>query len=175
MPISIRLVPSIEEEDVLASLVELLRDTVNGGIPLGFLAPLTHEDAVTYWLSVSAEMQAGSRLLLAAYAGDRIAGSVQLALSKWPNAQHRAEVQKLFVASWLRGRGVGTSLMTALHDAAWQRGRSLLLLNTRHGGNAQTFYEGLHYRVVGVLPGWSIGLDGKRHDHVTLYRELALG
>jgi acetyltransferase len=91
-----------------------------------------------------------------------------------PNARHRAELQKLFVATALRGSGVGRSLMAALHETARQHGRSLLFLNTRRGDPAEGFYKGLGYREVGVLPGWTIGPVGERYDHVTLYKELSL-
>lgn len=157
----------------LPILIELLRDTVNGGSPLGFLAPLTHDQARDYWLSLRPDLQAGSRLLLAAYVDDRLAGSGQLTLSPWPNARHRAELQKLFVATAVRGRGVGRSLVAALHEAARQRGRSLVLLNTRRGGPSEDFYRGLGYREVGVTPGYTVGSAGERYDHVTYYQELS--
>jgi GNAT superfamily N-acetyltransferase len=174
MSTGIRPITSPELKHLLPVLVELLRDTVNGGAPLGFLSPLTRDEARVYWLSLRPELQAGSRLLLAAHTEDRIVGSGQLAFPSSPNARHRAELQKVFVASTLRGRGVGRSLMAALHDTARRHGRSLLLLNTRRGEPAEAFYKGLGYREAGVLPGWTVGPAGERYDHVTLYQELSL-
>jgi acetyltransferase len=167
-----RLVSPRELEDLLPALVDLLRDTVNGGTSLGWLPPLTTGEAQDYWLSVRKELHAGSRLLLAADVENRLVGSAQLSLASWPNARHRAEVQKLFVSTSLRGRGVGSSLMAALHDTARRHGRSLVILNTRRGGSAETFYKGLGYREGGVIPGWTVGPEGERYDHVTLYQEL---
>jgi GNAT superfamily N-acetyltransferase len=172
-PVSNRLLSARELEHLLPALVEILRETVNRGAPLGFLAPLTREEARDYWLSLRPDLQAGSRLLLMACAGNEILGSGQLAFPSSPNARHRAELQKLFVTPGLRGRGVGRSLMTVLHRAAAQRGRSLLLLNTRRGDPAEDFYKRLGYREAGVLPGWTVGSAGERYDHVTLYQELA--
>ena len=63
--------------------------------------------------------------------------------------------------------------MAALHDAAREHGRSLLLLNTRKDGRAERFYKRLGYREAGVIPGWTLGPAGERYTHVTLYRELA--
>jgi acetyltransferase len=174
LSLQIRLVSPTELESLLPALVELLRDTVNGGMSMSFLPPLTHDEARDYWLSLRPELQAGSRLLLAAYTEDGIVGSGQLSLSPWPNSRHRAELQKLFVATALRGRGVGKSLMAALHDAARRHGRSLLLLNTRRGEPSEAFYKGLGYGEVGVIPGWTVGSAGERYDHVTLYQELSL-
>lgn len=169
----VRSIPAAQLEASLPALVELLIDAVNGGGSLGFMPPLTREQARTYWSSLRAELEAGSRLLLAAHVDERLVGSGQLGFPRWPNAHHRAEVQKLFVDTSLRGRGVGRSLMLALHDAARQRGRSLLLLNTRHRGPAERFYRALGYREVGVIPGYAAGPAGERYDDVSLYHELS--
>lgn len=170
--IVIRPVLAAELQKVLAELIALLIDTVDGGHSMGFLPPLTRAKARRYWLSLRPELQAGSRLLLVASCDGRIIGTGQLALSPWSNSQHRGELQKVFVASSFRGRGVGKSLLTALHDAARQRGRSLLVLNTRHGEPALELYKRLGYTEVGVVPGWTIGPAGERYTHVTLYQHL---
>jgi GNAT superfamily N-acetyltransferase len=159
--------------ECLDALAELLAATVNGGYPLGFLPPITHEHARHYWLSIRHELQSNARLLLAAYRADRIVGTGQLAFSAWPNSRHRAELQKLFVATALRGKGVGKALLAGLHDAARQHGRTLLLLNTRRGGPAEAFYRQLGYREVGVVPGYTRGPGGERYDTVAFYNELS--
>jgi GNAT superfamily N-acetyltransferase len=173
MSIIFRPISHTELDALLPPLVELLREAVNGGAGLGFLPPLTHDDSRDYWLSLRPELQAGSRLLLAAFTGGRLAGSGQLTLPPWTNGRHRAEIQKVFVAAAVRGRGVGRSLMSALHDAARQRGRSLVLLNARRGGSAESFYRRLGYKEVGVVPGFAVGAAGERYDNVSFYQELA--
>jgi GNAT superfamily N-acetyltransferase len=171
--IGIRPVLADELQEVLPSLVTLLIDTVDGGHSMGFLPPLTRAKARRYWLSLRRELQTGSRLLFVASCEGRIVGTGQLLLSPWSNSQHRAELQKLFVATSLRGNGVGRLLMAALHDAARQRGRSLLVLNTRYGEPAEAMYRRLGYMEVGVVPGWTLGPAGERYTHVTLYHELS--
>ena len=173
MSVTIRAISAADLDCVLSPLTELLRESVDAGASLGFLAPLSYEDARDYWWSLRPELQAGSRLLLAAYAEDRVIGSGQLALPKWSNATHRAELQKVFVATAMRGQGVGRRLMTGLHDAARAHGRSLLLLSTRHGEPTEEFYKGLGYREVGVIPGYMYGPGGKRYDNLVLYQELS--
>ena len=172
MPTSVRQVSPTELDQLLPDLMELFRETVNGGVPMGFLPPLTQDEGRSYWLSVRAELQTGMRLLLAAFTDDRLVGAGQLALATRPNAPDRAEVEKLFVTKALRGHGVGKLLMAALHEAARERGRYLVLLNTRHGSPAESFYRELGYREVGPIPGWSLGPAGERYDHVILYQEL---
>jgi GNAT superfamily N-acetyltransferase len=168
----IRQVSPAELDQNLPVLTDLFLETVNGGTPMGFFAPITHDQGWDYWLSVRVQMESGTRLLIAAFSEDGLVGSGQLVLATRPNAPHRAEVEKLFVAEALRGQGVGRLLMDGLHDAARKCGRSLVLLNTRYRGRAESFYKELGYREVGPIPGWSLGPAGERYDHVILYREL---
>lgn len=171
--IEIREMSAADVDHVLPALVQLLAETVASGTPMGFLAPLSRDAGNHYFLSLRPELSAKSRILLAAFGGGRLIGCGQLALSPWSNSPHRAELQKLFVAGSARGKGVGRALMLALHEAARQRGRSLLVLNTRHGESAQGFYRAFGYREAGVVPGWTLGPAGERYDHVTMYRQLA--
>jgi GNAT superfamily N-acetyltransferase len=173
-PIIIRSVTALEMVGILPDLVERFTETVNGGSPLGFLAPITHTTARSYWVSLIPELEAGSRLLLIAFDGDTVVGSGQLALSQRHNSPHRAELQKLFVDGASRGRGIGRALMDALHTTARQHGRTLILLSTRHREPAEKFYKSLGYVEVGVVPGWTIDRAGNRYDHVELYRDLTV-
>ena len=157
---------------VVPDLATLLSDTVNRGASLGFVPPIRPDDCRIYWESLCTEIDAGRRILLGAFHGDRIVGSGQLALPQQPNAAHRAEVQKLFVDAALEGQGVGRSLMAALHGTARRYGRSLVLLNTRPGGRAQRFYEDLGYREAGVIPGHTLGSGRDRLDSMVMYQDI---
>lgn len=168
----IRTVPAAELDSVLPELVQLFRDVVNGGIPLGFYAPITLQESRDYWLSIIPELKAGTRLLLVASNDGGVLGSGQLALAQRQNSRHRAEVQKLFVAGAARGQGIGKLLMKALHDVALENGRTLIQLNTRVGFDAVRFYKALGYREVGVIPGWTTDAEGRRYDHVEMFKEL---
>jgi len=170
---TLREISSSELEIHVPALSELLRDTVNAGAGLGFLPPLTREQGRNYWRSIRAELDAGSRLLLAAFAGGRMIGTGQLVLSVWPDMPHKAELQKILVAAAARGRGVGRSLIAALHDAARQRGRSLLTLSTRRGARAEDLYKSLGYLELGVMPRATVGPQGERYDSVFLYQDLS--
>jgi GNAT superfamily N-acetyltransferase len=171
VPAFFRLVQPADFEGLVPSLVELFREAVNGGATMGFLPPLSEDVSRDYWLSLRQELRTGTRLLIAAWLEGALVGSGQLVLSPWPNAPHRAEIQKVFVAGAHRGRGVGGALLAALHELARRRGRSLVHLSTRQGEPAETFYRRLGYRTAGVLPGWTVGPDGDRRTLVTLYRE----
>jgi acetyltransferase len=163
-----------ELEAALPTFVQLLQESVNEGASLGFLAPLTARDALDYWQSLRPQLESGSRVLLAAYERDCIVGSGQLSLVPWANGKHRASLEKLFVSTALRGRGIGKALLNALQEAAKLRGRSLLLINARRDSAAERLYKHVGYREFGIIPGYTIGADGARQDNVCLYRELSL-
>jgi acetyltransferase len=90
-------------------LIDLLRDAVEGGAPLGFLLPLGRAEAESYWGIVVDAMHAERHLLLAALAGQRVIGSVQLDLETRANRSHRAEVMKLMVLRAHRRGGAAAS------------------------------------------------------------------
>lgn len=159
-------------EGLLWNLVERLEEAVAEGASLGFLPPLRRDEAWQYWLSLRPELRRGSRLLLGAWCDDRLIGTGQLELMERSNGQHRAEVQRLFVAPEFRGRGVGRAIMAALHQEARQRGRSLLLLLVRRGDAAVRLYEALGYREAGIVPGLTSGPMGERYDHAIMYQEM---
>lgn len=174
MAVTIKVLSPRELEGALATLVERLLECVNEGASLGFASPLERPEALVYWRSLAPQLQNGSRVLLAAYLQDRIIGSGQLALAPQSNARHRATLEKIFVSSALRGRGIGRSIVLALEDAARLRSRSLLLMGARRGDRSEALYKKLGYQEYGIIPGYSLDRDGTRHDNVCLYRELSL-
>ena len=171
MATTVRPVTADEFPPLVPALVDLLIDTVDDQAPLGFVPPVEPAAARNYWIARGPELALGSRVLMGVFCDGQIAGSGQLWLPSLPNALHRAEVQKVFISRTLRGRGVGASLMAALHASARQRGRSLLLLNARRSV-ADRFYKPLGYQEVGVIPGYSLGSNGARVDTVSLYLAL---
>jgi GNAT superfamily N-acetyltransferase len=171
MSVEIRPVTAQEFPSLVPTLVQLLIETVAGGAALGFLPPVEPADARHYWLSLTPELWAGSRLLVGAFCDGRIIGSGQLVLPSLPNARHRAELQKLFLSRAFRGRDIGQRLLVALHDAARRHGRWLVILHARRPV-ADRFYKPLGYQEVGVVPGYSLGTSGEDIDSVALYLDL---
>ena len=135
--------------------IDLLRDAVESGASIGFLPPVSMEEAGEYWYGVGEAIEAGSRVLLAAFLGERLAGAVQLDLATKANALHRAELIKLMVHRQARRRGVGRALMNEVERVASEPGRSLLVLDTRKGDVSEELYEKLGYRRAGAIPGYA--------------------
>ncbi|MES4831987.1 GNAT family N-acetyltransferase, partial [Streptomyces anthocyanicus] len=106
-------VDRVDEHGVTAlldGLAGLLADTVAGGASVGFLAPLTHAEAAHWWRGRAAAVAAGQLAVWVAREGERVTGTVSLALPDKPNSRHRAELVKLMVSRSVRGRGVGRRL-----------------------------------------------------------------
>jgi ribosomal protein S18 acetylase RimI-like enzyme len=150
----------------------LLQDAVDSGASVGFLPPLSGEDASDYWHSVLRDLDAAHRLLLGAMDRARLVGSVQLELAWKPNAVHRAEVQRLLVLRSARRRGIGERLMRQLEELARQRGRTLLVLDTRQGDPSELLYQKIGYTRVGVIPGYARSSNGSLDTTAVYFRQL---
>ncbi len=105
MPITIQRFDADAIRAYQAGLVDLLRDVVDHGASVNFLAPLDRAEAAAFWEKVADALSAGERSLIAALDGDQVVGSAQLVLATQSNGRHRAEVQKVFVHSERAVRG----------------------------------------------------------------------
>jgi acetyltransferase len=157
---------------VYESLIELLRDSVENGASVGFLAPLKRELAEAFWQDMLREVGSSRVMLVATTEQGEVAGSVQLALGQKENGRHRAEVQKLLVHSRYRNQGLGRCLMDVIEHEAQQRGITLLVLDTIEGELAERLYLKLGYMRVGEIPNYASFPDGRLWATVIFYKEL---
>ncbi|MBN8731825.1 MAG: GNAT family N-acetyltransferase [Acidobacteria bacterium] len=161
-----------EAEAALPALAELVIDAVDSGASIGFLPPLAEADALAYWRDVVASLRDGSRILLVASEAGVIQGAVQLALEKRANGQHRCEAMKLFVHRRARRRGIARELMTEAEAAARAAGCTLMLMDTRKGGEADQLCQKLGYEAYGEVPGYARSGNGELHTTVFYFRKL---
>ena len=157
---------------LLPELITLLQDAVDSGASLGFLPPLSEEEAREYWMSVFEDIAQQKRMLLIARDTQRVVGAVQLEFATKPNARHRAEVQKLFVLQQERKHGIGRLLMEAIEPLARERGSSLLVLDTRLGDNAERLYRKLQYKEAGIIPCYAQNAAGTLDSTIIFYKLL---
>jgi len=171
-PIEVRQLDRAAAEALAPQLCALLQDAVASGGSLGFWRPLGDDYARAYWRTTITEVDAGERLLLVALRAGEALGSVQLALSPKQNAPHRAEVQKLMVFRTARRQGIGQLLMRAVERLACDAGRTLLILDTNTGSDAERLYAALGYQRAGVIPRYSVEADGEERATTLFYKSL---
>ncbi|MFN0186614.1 MAG: N-acetyltransferase family protein [Aquabacterium sp.] len=144
------------------ALATLLIDCVQAGASIGFLAPLSRDEANAFWDGVHADIGPDHPIWFG-WLGDQLAGTVQLDRARRANGRHRAEVCKLMVSPVARRQGLARALMTAAEDQARRLGLQLLHLDTMAGSEAEPLYRGLGWRFSGQIPlfaGWPDGALG---------------
>ena len=158
----------------IGELGALLHACVHAGASINFVLPYTQADSEAYWHRIVIPgVRDGTRTLLVARRGDRIAGSVRLDHNTPPNQPHRAEVSKLMVHPDCRRQGIAQALMAALERRAGDIGRSLITLDTRTGDTAEALYTSLGYQTAGVIPGYCRDPIEDRLDSTTImYKAL---
>lgn len=158
----------------LAALAALLKDVVDGGASVSFIAPLALSDATAYWQKVAAEVDRSERLVLVARRSGAIAGCVHLVPASTPNGLHRAEVQKMLVHTKHRRRGVGAALLGAVEQLAQRLGRTLLVLDTERYSAGEALYATGAWTRAGVIADFAANFDGTRLvDTVVYYKRIA--
>lgn len=157
----------------IEQLAEVLFDCVQGGASVSFMQPFTRERAAAFWRAVADGVQSGARALLVAEDALGVCGTVQLVLGQPENQPHRADVAKMLVHRRARRRGLGAALMRAAEATALECGRTLLVLDTVTGGDAERLYERLGWRRVGVIPGYALLPGGGLISTSVFYRRLA--
>jgi GNAT superfamily N-acetyltransferase len=161
-----------ESADVQA-LADVLLDCVEGGASVSFMHPLPRAKAIGFWQGVLASAARGERIVLVAEdAAGAIVGTVQVVLDMPENQPHRADVAKTLVHRSARRRGVGAALMRAAETAAREAGKTLLVLDTVTGGDAERLYARLGWQRCGEIPGYALWPRGGLCSTTVFYRVL---
>ena len=156
----------------LDGLAAVLVDCVAGGASVRYMAPFSPEQARVAFEAVAVDVEQGRRVLLAAFAGEELVGTVQVALAMQPNSPHRAEIAQLLVHRSARRRGVARLLMERAEAEARAEGKTLLVLDAVSDGDAARLYERLGWTVVGVIPGYALYPDGRPCDTTIFWKSL---
>jgi GNAT superfamily N-acetyltransferase len=158
----------------LAALSEVLIDCVEGGASVSFMSPLSRSKADAYWQGVIEAAALGERILLVTRnAGGRIMGTVQLVLAQAENQPHRGDISKLLVLRSARCRGVATTLMQAAEECALHAGKTLLVLDTATGSDAEHLYQSWGWSLCGRIPGYALWPHGSVCSTTIFYKTLS--
>lgn len=149
-----------DDAPVNAMLADLLIETVAAGGSVSFMHPLSPDAAREFWRKSLAAAARGERVVLGAWDGEALVGTVTLFLDFPPNQPHRAEIAKLMTRPDHRGKGIATRLMRAAEELAVENGRSLLMLDTATDEGAAGLYEKLGFTLTGEIPDFALKPHG---------------
>jgi len=154
----IRIRIAADEPELAPALADVLIDCVEGGASVSFMWPLPRPKAIAFWQSVIESARRSERVLLVAeeVASGAIVGTVQVVFAIPENQPHRADVAKMLVHRRARRRGLGAALMLAAEAAARTAGKTLLVLDTVTGGDADRLYAHLGWQRCGEIPGYAL-------------------
>ena len=172
---SFRIYRAAAEPAVAEGLADVLLDCVEGGASVGFMHPLPRAKALAFWESALASAARGERIVLVAedMESRTIVGTVQVVLAMPDNQPHRADVAKMQVHRRARRQGLGAALMRAAEATARAAGKTLLVLDTVTGSDAERLYTRLGWQRCGEIPGYALWPRGGLCSTTVFYRVLA--
>jgi GNAT superfamily N-acetyltransferase len=161
--------------DRVGALSAVLIDCVEGGASVSFMAPLSRDKADAFWRQVAEGVAAGERALVVAEdrSTGELLGTVQVVLRQPDNQPHRADVAKMLVHRRVRRRGIAAALLGAAENAAREAGKTLLVLDTVTGSDAERLYERLGWQRVGIIPNYALWPQGGYCDTTVFYKQIA--
>lgn len=146
----------------IQGLSDVLIDCVEGGASVSFMLPMTRSKAASFWRNASESLNRGERMVFAAYnTAGTIVGTVQVILNQPENQPHRGDVAKMLVHRRARGRGVGAALLAAAERSAFNAGKTLLVLDTVTGSDAERLYVRQGWQRCGEIPDYALWPDGR--------------
>jgi ribosomal protein S18 acetylase RimI-like enzyme len=152
--------PLSASPNIRTRLSEILIEVVANGGSVSFMHPLEQDAADVFWERALASADRGERIVLGAWDGDVLAGTVTLLLDLPPNQPHRAEIAKMMTRLSHRGRGIATALMREAEKLAIERNRTLLVLDTAEEDGASGLYEKLGFVLAGIIPDFALKPHG---------------
>jgi len=170
--IVIREIDAGEAERRIDELGVILRDAVENGASVNFLAGFTQDEAETFWRGQLAGIADGGRHLLVAEDGARLIGTVVLTKAPQPNQPHRADIGKMLVLATHRRRGIGRRLLEAAETLARNEGRTLLMLDTTLGSSGDMLYRSCGWTQYGIVPGHALSTLGVPTATAFFYKEV---
>ena len=169
--VAIRRLHTVDDAQI-EGLADLLIDCIDSGAGVSFMYPLAPANAQAFWRRVAADVAAGQRALVVAEDGNGIVGTVQLVLEQPENQPHRADLSKMLVHRRARRQGLGATLMRAAEQTGRDCGKTLLVLDTVTGSDAERLYARLGWVRVGEIPDYSLLPRGGLVGTTVFYKAL---
>jgi GNAT superfamily N-acetyltransferase len=168
--IEVRRLENLGEPEI-HGLADVLNDCVHGGASVSFMLPMSLEKAADYWRTTVGAVRRGESVVLAAFAGASIVGTVTLLLRQPENQPHRADIAKMLVHRRARRQGVGALLLAAVEAEARRAGKTLLVLDTA-SADAERVYARGGWQRVGEIPDYALWPAGGLCPTTVFYKRL---
>jgi len=97
---------------------------------------------------------------------------VRLVVRHGRDQLHRADVAKMLVHRSARRAGIAGRLLAALDQVAREEGKTVLVLDTVTGGDAERLYERAGWQRAGVVPKFALMPDGAFCATTFFYKHL---
>lgn len=172
MSSAFNIIPLTSKPATITALAGIIIETVANGGSVSFMHPMSLQQATAFWEASLAAADRGERIILGAYDGDTLIGTVTLLLDCPPNQPHRAELAKMMTSISHRGRGVARSLVAEAERLAIAHGKTILNLDTAEDEGAGGFYDKLGYQRVGVIPDFALKPHGGLTGTIIYYKRL---
>jgi GNAT superfamily N-acetyltransferase len=168
----IRVLKTFSERDI-QELSDVLVDCVEGGASVSFMHPMSRANAESFWRAAAICAVRGERVILTAQEpGGTIVGTVQIVFAVPENQPHRADLAKMLVRRRSRKVGIGARLLQAAEQEAHELGKTLLVLDTVTGADAERLYVRHGWQRCGVIPNYALWPDGRYCDTTVFFKSL---
>lgn len=169
---ALRVIDAKEAAARVEELADVLLDCVQGGASVSFMSDMSRDEARAFWQGAIVDAESGGRAIIVAESDGRIDGTVQTVFVRTPNQPHRAEVAKMLVHRRARNKGLGLALLRAAEDAARDRKRWLMVLDTVPEMEGDRLYLRGGWTPVGVIPNYALMPDGALCSTRLFYKDL---
>ncbi|WP_313113207.1 GNAT family N-acetyltransferase [Pseudescherichia sp.] len=163
-------ISATEAHEKLRELGDVLQACVKDGASVGFTKPDDRQAIDSFWKDKVNGLASQECELLIARDNDSVVGTVIINYCGMPNGSHRAEISKLLVHPHARRQGIARQLMNQAEQRAWEKGLSLLVLDTRSGDVASTLYLSLGWQTAGSIPCYAESIENTLDATTYMYK-----
>jgi len=161
--------------DISEALSAMMIEVVANNGTVSFMHPLEPERARAFWNGALAAADRGERIILGAFDGSTLVGTVTLLLDCPPNQPHRAEIAKMMTRPSHRNRGIASTLLREAERLAKQHRRTLLVLDTATIDGASRLYERHGFTFAGEIPDYALTPFGELTGTRLYWKRLGSG
>lgn len=159
-----------QAQQILTDLGNVLQACVADGASVGFTDPADRAAIDSFWQSKIDSLAHNEYDLLIARDNDTVVATVMINYCGTPNGRHRVEISKLLVHPAARQRGIARQLMKMAEQHAWDKGITLLVLDTRSGDVASQLYLSLGWQIAGEIPAYAESIEGRLDATTYMYK-----